>query len=114
MKKILLIPVLLLLLSVPSSAQTLTLIVQWDPNPTADAVVTYQVTLSGGTNQSAQSIPATSCTATVCQATFTAVGQGNYTATVIANNEWGVSPAGTGSITITFPGQVKNIKGRKG
>lgn len=116
MKKSLLL-LAFLLLSSAVQAQSLTLIVQWDPNLAADAVTSYQVTLTSAGSINTippQTVASVSCTATLCQATFLNVSQGNYTASVIATNEWSTSPAGIATITITFPGQVKNVRGKKG
>ncbi len=94
---------------------TIPLDVTWDPNPAADNVTSYLVTLTGGPNGiPPQTIPAGSCSASQCVAHFTGVSLGNYQAAVTATNEWGTSPAGIGNLAITIPVVVKNVKGKKG
>lgn len=115
MKRVLLV-LLFLLFSSEIQAQTVTLIVQWDPNPATEAVISYQVVLTSPANPSIppQTIQSTVCSPSICQATFTNVGLGTYTASVTATNEWGTGPAGTGTLSIQIPVVVKNIKGKKG
>ena len=114
MKKIILLFVVLF--SVAMQAQsTVTLVIQWDPNPASENIVSYNIQITGSSTPPAQVVtPGAACNATVCQAFFNNVPIGNYTASVAATNEWGSGPAGTGTISMTIPTAPKNVRGRKG
>jgi len=117
MKKM--IALFVVLLGVSLQAQTtVNLQIQWNPNPAADNVTAYNVTLvnaaGGATIPTIVISPGSACSPVFCVATFNNIPMGNFTASVTATNEWGTGLAGQATITIVIPSQVQNVRGKKG
>lgn len=87
----------------------LTLQVTWDPNPAAETVTGYIVTVNG-TNSTVQP---TACTATACSMTFSVPAAGPHTVSVAAVNQWGTGTPTAVTFTIVVPGKSNNVQVRK-
>lgn len=85
---------------------SVTVRVQWDPNPTTDAVTSYGLAVDGGT---AVAVPASVCTSSLCEQSMT-LSPGSHTFSVTATNQWGTSAATAVTVTITPPGPPKNVR----
>ncbi len=85
-------------------------IVQWDPNPTADNVTGYLVTVDGG---APVSITLGACSASTCQAPVNGLPLGTHTIGVQAVNEWGTSAGTPVTFNINIPTVVKTVKVKK-
>lgn len=100
-----LVLVSLLAFSIQASAQTTAVRVQWDPNPAADNVLNYTLTIDSA---APINVALTSCTATVCEVPQT-VSNGSHTFTIAAVNQWGSSST-TISQVISPPLPPKNFR----
>lgn len=97
-----------LCIGVPVRAQspTITVRVQWDPNPASDGVTQYSLVVDGGAPLTV--LPSV-CTVSVCEQSIV-VSLGSHTATVTATNQWGTGPATAVTTVIAPPGAPKNLR----
>jgi hypothetical protein len=99
----------LVLLAVPAAAQVvfpLTLKVQWDPNPAAENVTAYLVTIDSTATTVAPGV----CTVSLCEQSFQISTPGPHTVTVVATNLFGSGPASSVVFTAVSPGKSANVK----
>jgi hypothetical protein len=92
--------------SARAQSSTMTVRVQWDPNPPSDGVTLYSLVLDGGAPLSV--LPSV-CTVSVCEQSVV-VALGSHTATVTATNQWGTGPATAVTAVIAPPGPPKNLR----
>jgi hypothetical protein len=97
---------LLFVPAVVSAQASMTVRVQWDPNTSADGVTTYTLTVDGG---APVSVPAASCTATLCEQSVS-VPLGPHTFAVTATNAWGTSAATSVVQVVAPPLPPKNLR----
>ena len=84
MKKVLLTAFAALFLSSTAYAQVpATVHAVWNPNPAADLVTQYQITVDAGTPIV---VPLTACTATTCTQQLTIPAFGSHTVVLVAQN----------------------------
>ena len=72
----------------------------WDPNPVAEGVLHYTVTMDG--------VTVGSPTTTTQAVTFTTPGA--HTLTVSATNQWDTGPASTLLVTVVIPSGTVNLR----
>ena len=107
------------LLSVALSAQTfpLTIKAYWNPNPIADGVTSYTLSVDGG---APVTVPNISTNDTNCpivtypsgciMAPVTIAASGQHTFAVVAVNPWASSAPATLTVNINGPGQIVWVK----
>lgn len=80
--------------------------VEWSPNDPVEEVTHYLVSFG----DASESVP-NNCVNTICRSRdFTLTAQGNYTATVVAVNQWGNSAATAVTIRVSVPGNSRNVR----
>ena len=99
--------VVLLLTGVSLNAQfPVNITAVWDPNPAADNVTNYSLSVNGNNIN----VPTSNCNVTECTQVITVPSAGTYTLELRAYNFWGSSLPTTFTFNASSPGNSKNLR----